>query len=110
MIDPVTLQPRRVVSHDPDGVFPLASTYKQAVLWAVLRQKDAGTLRLSETFEVTPGTQSLGNYPYDHSDVPTLAARMIHNSDNTATDLLHRRVGLQACRTWRTRWACAARA
>ena len=96
VVDPVTLTTLRVVSHDAGGLYPLASSYKQAVLWALLRQKDTGTLQLSETFDVTSRTQSLGNYPYDHSDVLTLAGRMIHNSDNTATDLLHRRVGLQA--------------
>lgn len=96
VVDPVTLEPLRAVSHDPGGVFPLASAYKQAVLWALLKQKDAGTLKLSETFDVNSATQSLGDYPYDHSDVSALAKRMIHNSDNTATDLLHRRVGLQA--------------
>ncbi|WP_407539307.1 serine hydrolase [Deinococcus radiomollis] len=96
VVDPVTLEPLRATSHDPDGVFPLASAYKQAVLWALLKQRDDGTLKLSETFSVNSGTQSLGNYPYDHSDVTALAKRMIHNSDNTATDLLHRRVGLQA--------------
>ncbi|WP_424951842.1 serine hydrolase [Deinococcus sp.] len=96
VVDPVTLEPLRAVSHDPGGVFPLASAYKQSVLWALLKQRDAGTLRLSETFDVSSGSQSLGDYPFDRSDVPTLAARMIHSSDNTATDLLHRRVGLQA--------------
>lgn len=96
VVDPVTLEPLRATSHDSSGVFPLASAYKQAVLWALLKQRDAGTLKLSETFEVNSGTQSLGKYPFDHSDVSALAKRMIHNSDNTATDLLHRRVGLQA--------------
>lgn len=96
VIDPVTLEPLRAVSHGQDEVFPLASAYKQAVLWALLKQKDAGALQLSERFDVTTRSQSLGDYPYDHSDVLTLAGRMIHNSDNTATDLLHRRVGLQA--------------
>ena len=96
VIDPVTLEPLRTVSHSHDQLFPLASAYKQAVLWALLKQKDTGTLQLSERFDVTTRSQSLGDYPFDHSDVLTLAGRMIHNSDNTATDLLHRRVGLQA--------------
>lgn len=96
VVDPLTLRPLRAVAHDQGGVFPLASAYKQAVLWALLRKVDAGEVRLSETFEVTHGSQSLGNYPFDHSDVTTLASRMIHKSDNTATDLLHRRVGLDA--------------
>lgn len=93
-IDPATLRPRRAVARDPDGVFPLASTYKQAVLWAVLRQVDAGTLPPTERFDVTQGNQSLGDYPYDGSSVRDLTVRMIQKSDNTATDILHRRVGL----------------
>ena len=96
VIDPQTLAPIRVVSRDPDGVYPLASAYKQSVLWALLRQKDAGALSLSETFDVSHAVQSLGDYPYDHSDVTALATRMIQKSDNTATDLLHRRIGLKA--------------
>ncbi|WP_034360229.1 serine hydrolase [Deinococcus phoenicis] len=95
-VDPVTLKPLRAVAADPDGVFPLASTYKQAVLWAVLRQFDAGALLPTERFDVTRENQSLGDYPYDGTNVKDLTVRMIRNSDNTATDILHRRVGLKA--------------
>ncbi|WP_349774800.1 serine hydrolase [Deinococcus taeanensis] len=91
----MTLRPLRAVAADPDGVFPLASTYKQAVLWAVLRELDAGRLQAKERFSVTRQNQSLGSFPFDHSDVRTLSERMIRNSDNTATDILHRRAGLQ---------------
>ena len=93
-VDPATLQPIRAVAVEPDGLFPLASSYKQAVLWALLRDIDAGKVALSETFDVTLANQSLGNYPFDDSTVETLATRMIQKSDNTATDILHRRVGL----------------
>lgn len=96
VIDPVTLQPVRAVAYHPDGIFPLASTYKQAVLWALLRQVDAGQVSLDTTYNVTPQAQSLGQYPFDGSTARQLAERMIRNSDNTATDLLHRKVGLQA--------------
>ena len=95
VIDPQTLQPIRAVSYSPDSEFPLASTYKQAVLWALLKQVDAGTLGLNEKFSVTRQSQSLGAYPYDGSTARQLAERMIQFSDNTATDLLHRKVGLQ---------------
>ncbi|GAA4003420.1 serine hydrolase [Deinococcus rubellus] len=95
VIDPQTLQPLRAVSYSPDSEFPLASTYKQAVLWALLRQVDAGKLDLNEKFSVTRQTQSLGAYPFDGSTARQLAERMIQFSDNTATDLLHRTVGLQ---------------
>ncbi|PYE54774.1 serine hydrolase [Deinococcus yavapaiensis] len=96
VVDPETLQPVKAVATDPNGVYPLASSYKQAVLWEALRQVDEGKLRLDETFDVDHGSQSLGNYPYDDSTTRTLLHRMIHNSDNTATDILHRRVGLEA--------------
>jgi len=95
-VDPVTLEPIRAVAQDPTGLYPLASAYKQAVLWAVLKAVDAGRVRMNETFDVTHGNQSLGKYPYDDSNVHTLMVRMIRNSDNTATDILHRRVGLEA--------------
>lgn len=93
-INPDTLQIVKAVSTNPDSVFPLASTYKQAVLWAVLREFDAGRLAPTERLDVTPASQSMGEYPFDGSNVRVLTERMIRNSDNTATDLLHRRVGL----------------
>lgn len=95
VIDPQTLQPLRAISYSPDSEFPLASTYKQAVLWALLRQVDAGTIDLNQKFSVNRQTQSLGAYPFDGSTARQLAERMIQFSDNTATDLLHRKVGLQ---------------
>lgn len=95
VIDPQTLQPLRAVSYSPNSPFPLASTYKQAVLWALLRQVDAGTLDLNQKFSINRANQSLGAYPYDHSTARALAERMIQFSDNTATDILHRKVGLQ---------------
>ena len=64
-VDPVTLEPLRVVASDPNGVYPLASSYKQAVLWALLKDVDAGTVTLNEKFDVTHANQSLGNYPFD---------------------------------------------
>lgn len=94
-IDGRTLEPRQAVAANPESVFPLASTYKQAVLWAALREFDAGRLSPTERFDVTRGNQSLGPYPYDGSTVRELSKRMIQWSDNTATDILHRRVGLQ---------------
>ncbi|GGL83520.1 serine hydrolase [Deinococcus aerolatus] len=94
-VDPVTLEPVRAVGTNPNSVFPLASAYKQTVLWALLREFDAGRLSPNERFDVTRENQSLGSYPFDGSNVKTLSVRMIASSDNTATDILHRRVGLQ---------------
>jgi beta-lactamase class A len=86
--------PSVVVQRLSDSVFALASNYKTAVLHEVLRQADAGRLNLDERFVVTSANQSLGAYPYDNTPISDLALRMIQWSDNTATDMLHRRVGL----------------
>lgn len=94
-IDPETLGVIRAVGTNPDSVFPLASTYKQAVLWALLREFDAGRVSPTERFDVTRADQSLGAYPFDGMNVRDLSTRMIGLSDNTATDILHRRVGLE---------------
>jgi beta-lactamase class A len=87
-------RPSRVVQIAPEDVFPLASNYKTAVWLEVLRQADQGSLDLEERFVVTQANQSLGDYPYDNTPVLGLGYRMIRWSDNTATDILHRRVGL----------------
>lgn len=94
-IDPQTLQPIRAVGTNPDSVFPLASTYKQAVLWALLKAFDQGRITPTERFDITRQNQSLGAYPFDGMNVKDLSVRMIQYSDNTATDILHRRIGLQ---------------
>ena len=80
----------------PGGQFPLASNFKISVLYELLRAVDSGQVKLSEKFKVTSGNQSYGRYPYDNSDVMTLAHAMIAWSDNTATDILYRRIGLAA--------------
>lgn len=87
-------RPSKVVRIAPEEVFPLASNYKTAVWLEVLRQADRGSLDLAERFVVTQANQSLGDYPYDNTPVMGLGYRMIGHSDNTATDILHRRVGL----------------
>jgi beta-lactamase class A len=93
--DPTSLQAIKAISLNSSTPFPLASTYKQSVLWTLLSQIDAGKIKWDEKFNITPADQSLGEYPYDHSSLRTLAERMIKRSDNTATDILHRRVGLE---------------
>jgi beta-lactamase class A len=92
-------KPSKVTGHNPQAVFALASNYKTAVLLEVLRQADGGQLDLAERFVITNANQSLGAYPFDNTPIPDLALRMIQWSDNTATDILHRRVGLGSLQT-----------
>ncbi len=86
--------PIKVIQINPQGQFPLASNFKQSVLFTLLKQVDAGEIKLSEKFKVTRANQSYGRYPYDNTDVMGLALAMIGWSDNTATDMLFRRIGI----------------
>jgi beta-lactamase class A len=79
---------------NPQGQFPLASNFKTSVLFEVLRGVDSGKIKLEEKFSVTRGNQSYGRYPYDNTLLLNLGMAMISWSDNTATDMLFRRVGL----------------
>ncbi len=81
---------------NPQGQFPLASNFKTSVLFEVLRGVDSGKIKLEERFNVTKGNQSYGRYPYDNTPLLNLGMAMISWSDNTATDMLFRRVGLDA--------------
>ena len=81
---------------NPQGQFPLASNFKTSVLFEVLRGVDSGKIKLEERFNVTKGNQSYGRYPYDNTPLLNLGMAMISWSDNTATDILFRRVGLEA--------------
>lgn len=79
---------------NPQGQFPLASNFKTSVLFEVLRGVDSGKIKLEERFNVTRGNQSYGRYPYDNTPLLNLGMAMISWSDNTATDILFRRIGL----------------
>jgi beta-lactamase class A len=82
-----------------DERFPMASCFKVAVMVEVLRQVDAGALRLDERLTLSEADKSPGSVLlYLHEGLrPTvrdLLYLMITLSDNTATDMLWRRVGL----------------
>lgn len=86
-----------------DTVFPTASAIKIPVLIELLRQAQAGTLRLDERIELkksqtAAGSGVLQNFSDGGSALSLydLAVLMITLSDNTATNLLIDRVGLQS--------------
>jgi beta-lactamase class A len=87
--------PDQAIQVNPEWQFPLASNFKTAVLFEVMRQLQAGNLKANEKFLVTRANQSLGDFPFDNTPVLALGMRMIEWSDNTATDMLFRRVGLE---------------
>jgi beta-lactamase class A len=87
--------PDKVIQVNPELQFPLASNFKTAVMLEVVRELQAGTVKPNEKFVVTKANQSLGDFPFDNTRVLELGRRMIEWSDNTATDILFRRVGLE---------------
>ncbi len=87
--------PDRVIQVNPEWQFPLASNFKTAVMLEVMRELQAGNVKPNEKFMVTRANQSLGDFPFDNTPVLELGRRMIEWSDNTATDILFRRVGLE---------------
>jgi len=89
------------VLYRPDEPFPLASVFKVPLMVALLRAVDAGSVTLDERIELTERVKSPGS-TLVHCDpglTPTLRDLLyltITLSDNTATDMLWRRLGRDA--------------
>ncbi|GHG30942.1 hypothetical protein CBQ26_12210 [Deinococcus indicus] len=92
-IDPRTGTPLRVIANDPDSLYPLASTFKQIVLWGTLRDVTAGRLTLNTRLSVTEANRSIEAYQPGARTVQNLATQAIVQSENTASDVLHLRYG-----------------
>jgi len=87
------------VAHEADLRFPLASVFKIPVMVEVMRQVDRGALRLDERLCLTeadksPGSTLIHCRPGLAPTIGDLLYLMITLSDNTATDMLWRRIGL----------------
>ena len=86
----------------PDRPFPMASVFKIPVLIELLLQVEEGRLRLGDTVAVTEAMKSPGSGVLKElTSQPTLSLRdlamlMIIISDNTATDILVERLGVDA--------------
>lgn len=85
-------------SVDGDDLFPMASTFKVPVLYALMQQVDAGLVDLDEALDVrTWPALGSGVLKYltslSHVSVRDLAHLMITVSDNLATDLIMHRIG-----------------
>ncbi len=82
-----------------DELFPMASCFKVPVMVEVLRQVDAGRLRLDDRLTLTeadksPGSTLIHCHEGLRPSVRDLLYLMITLSDNSATDMLWRLVGL----------------
>ncbi len=84
-----------------DDVFPLASVFKLGVLVELFRRVDAGDIHLTDRWTVREGLQSLESGVLMYLDAglrPTvrdLAELMMIVSDNTATDMIFKRLGVR---------------
>jgi beta-lactamase class A len=82
-----------------DEMFPMASTYKVAIMTQVFREADAGRISLDERVTLTEADRRAGSglfifmKPGLNPTIHDLLLLMITVSDNEATDLLLKRVG-----------------
>ena len=93
------LASQAAVHLNADELFPMASCFKVPVMVEVMRQVDAGALRLGERLTLREQDKSPGGVLIHLHEGLRLTVRdllylMITLSDNTATDMLWRRVGL----------------
>jgi hypothetical protein len=79
-----------------DAVFPLASSFKLFVLYALLEEVAAGRLSLETAIPTVRAAASLGDRKPALSPLRRLAQMMIYHSGNTASDVLFKLVGLDA--------------
>jgi beta-lactamase class A len=84
-----------------DVVLPTASTIKLAVLYELFRQADEGTLKLDATLPLDRRLAVAGGPGLFYLGTPTLSLRdyatmMVMLSDNTATNVLIRTLGMDA--------------
>ena len=89
------------VSVNADELFPMASCFKIPVMVEVMRRVDAGALRLDDRLTLaeagkSPGSTLIHCQEGLRPSVRDLLYLMITLSDNTATDMLWRLVGLGA--------------
>lgn len=88
-----------LIAHAPDTPLAVGSSFKLAVLAAVMDAIDSGKLGWSDTVALENGWKSLPtgilqDWPEGtHLTIETLATLMISQSDNTATDVLIATVG-----------------
>ena len=92
-----------------DRAFPLASSFKPAILHEVLRLLDDGTLDWNEQIEIPIYDRSLdgGRIP-SQMKAKKLVGKMIGRSHNTSADVLFKRVGLAAPSATLSVWGLGA--
>jgi len=88
------------LGHLAGGTFPAASTIKIAIVYELFTQVDEGKVRLSDTITLERSKAVGGTGVLVHMGTPTLsildyATLMVTLSDNTATNVLIDRLGME---------------
>ncbi|MBC7646222.1 MAG: serine hydrolase [Pseudopedobacter sp.] len=91
---------KRILARDENTVFPLASAYKQLLAFQALERVHKGEWKLSDTLESTPQNRSIEGYSKGKNTLETLLKRTLEDSENTAADLIHLRLGLEQPQTF----------
>jgi beta-lactamase class A len=91
----------KTIAVDADKIFPLASVFKLAVMIETFRQAQLGMISLDERIELEARHYCIGDgvlqfmHPGLKPTVGDLLALMIIASDNTASEMLWKRIGIQ---------------
>ncbi|MEW5747786.1 MAG: serine hydrolase [Candidatus Thermoplasmatota archaeon] len=91
----------RELAIEADKIFPLASVFKLGVMVETFRQVAEGSISLDERIELEPKHYCIGEgvlqylSPGLKPTVSDLLALMIISTDNTASEMLWKRIGLQ---------------
>ena len=89
------------VAVEADKIFPLASIFKLGVMVETFRQVEEGSITLDERIELEPKHYCIGEgvlqymAPGLKPTVGDLLALMIISTDNTASEMLWKRIGIQ---------------
>lgn len=89
------------ISIEADKIFPLGSVFKMPVMVEVYRQAHEGTLSLDEKLRLEPRNYCIGSgilqylSPGLELSIRDLVTLMMIASDNTASEMLWKRIGIQ---------------
>lgn len=91
----------RELAVEADKIFPLASVFKLGVMVETFRQVEEGSISLDERIELEPKHYCIGEGTLQYMapglkpTVGDLLALMIISTDNTASEMLWKRIGIQ---------------
>ena len=95
------IESEKAVAIEADKIFPLGGVFKLAVMLETFRQAEAGMLSLDERIELETRHYCIGEgllqylQPGLKPTIRDLIALMVISTDNTASEMLWKRIGIQ---------------